>query len=87
MAGPQSLEPVIKGVWFWDKRWWWVIAMNELIRRRQKDHPSDTVSISVDEINQVLHELAGSFGKRLRYFATAPARVSLVSVKELVIKP
>ena len=83
-----SLEPgeILKGVWFWDKRWWWVLAINELIRKQLKSRPDEPVIISVAEVNRTLNELGGSFKKRLRAFATFPVRVSIIDVKELILK-
>ncbi|GAI77876.1 unnamed protein product, partial [marine sediment metagenome] len=60
----QKMTKLVKGVWFWQKEWWWVISIKELISRKLKDNPSDSVTFTAGEVNIVLDELAGSFWKR-----------------------
>ncbi|HUV53023.1 MAG TPA: hypothetical protein VMW64_08120 [Dehalococcoidia bacterium] len=76
-----------KGVWFWQKEWWRAIALKELIARKLKDNPGDSVTVSVIEINNMLDELAGSFRKRLRGLATFPVRVSIIKPRRIIIIP
>ena len=82
------MEPtkLIKGVWFWQKEWWWTIAIKELIARKMKENPGDSVTISVSEINTVLDEVAGSLRKRLRAMATFPVRVSITKPANIILE-
>jgi len=83
-----NLDEIVKGVWFWDKRWWWVIAINELAAREQGVKPIETLTITVNEVNAVLDEMSNTFKKRLKAFATMPIRVSLkIDANNLIIKP
>ena len=83
----QKMSKLKKGVWFWEKEWWWAIAMNELIWRKLKDNPGNSVTITVSEVNVVLDELAGSVRKRLKTMAVSPARVSIMGPQEIILRP
>ncbi len=76
-----------KGVWLWQKEWWWVIAINEVIARKTKGNPNDTVSFSISEVNNMLDELGDTLLKRLRVFATFPLHVSLKGPENIEITP
>lgn len=84
-----AFEPTkaIKGVWFWQEEWWWVIAINKVIARKQKFAPSDPVTVTASEVNEMLDELAGSVRKRLKAFAIFPIFVRIKGPRELIIKP
>jgi len=83
----QKLSKLAKGVWFWQKEWWWAIAIKELISRKLKDNPGDSVTITASEVNVVLDELAGSVRKRLKTMAVSPARVSIMGPQEIILRP
>ena len=74
-----ELKKAVKGYWFWQKEWWWVMAINELIARKTKESSSDKVSFSIIEVNNMIDELGDSLRKRLCLFAKSPIRVSLKS--------
>jgi len=68
----------LKGAWFWQTEWWWVIAINAVFERKLKEEPAGiTVLMTTTEVNNMIDELGGSFRKRLRMIATAPPFVSL----------
>lgn len=81
----QELKAAAKGIWFWRKQWWWVIAINEVIARKTKENRSNSVSISISEVNKMIDELGDSFLKRLRIIATFPLRVSLEGPENIEI--
>ena len=83
----QKMGKFKKGVWFWQKEWWWAIAINELIRRKLKDNPGNSVTITMNEVNVVLDELAGSVRKRLKMMAVSPARVKIEGPQEIIVGP
>lgn len=78
-------EDATKGVWFWQKKWWLVIAINAVIARKLKEKPGDTVSFSISEVNNMLDELGGTLLKRLRVFAKSPMRVSLKGPENITV--
>ncbi len=86
MADEEKLSKLNKGVWFWQKEWWWAIAIKDLVSRKLEEDPGDSVTITVSEVNAVLDELADSFGKRLKALAVFPPRISFSGPPEIILR-
>jgi len=85
-----DIVKILKGAWFWQDEWWFIIAINMVIKFKLEAFPEITTSLTIHsvEINSMLNIIAGSRKKRIRTFLRCPIWASIMSsrIREIILE-